>query len=113
MNSPFKFGNLVNDIYFINRKIEISRLQNNFQSGNNTILISPRRWGKSSLVAMAAKLLNDSNIKFVFLNIGSERTIYNGKPIVCNYQSRKHLTAIAFPFADGYSDTEKSIPFIP
>jgi hypothetical protein len=79
MNSPFKFGNLVNDLYFINRKIEINRLQNNFRSGNNTVLISPRRWGKSSLVSMAAKLLNDSNIKFVFLNVQSfrnEETFY-------------------------------------
>ena len=73
MNSPFKFGNLVTGPYFINRTEEINRLRNNFQSGNNTILISPRRWGKSSLVAQSAESITDKDIHFAFINKQSFR----------------------------------------
>ena len=66
MNSPFKFGNLVTGPYFINRTEEVNRLRNNFQSGNNTILISPRRWGKSSLVAQSAESITDKKIRQFF-----------------------------------------------
>ena len=73
MNSPFKFGNLVTGPYFINRTEEINRLRNNFQSGNSTILVSPRRWEKSSLVAQSAKSITDKNIRFAFINMQSFR----------------------------------------
>ena len=48
--SPFIFGTTVLDDAFINRKDEIRRLTNNLAGGINTTLISPRRYGKSSLV---------------------------------------------------------------
>lgn len=73
MNSPFIFGKLVTGDHFVNREAEINRLQSNFKSGNNSILISPRRWGKSSLVKEAVNRLNDAKIKFVFLNIQTVR----------------------------------------
>lgn len=73
MNSPFIFGKIVTGENFVNRTEEISRLQNNFKSGNNTILISPRRWGKSSLVKEASKKLNSETIRFVFLNVQTHR----------------------------------------
>lgn len=73
MSSPFIFGNIVSGKQFVNRSEEIRRLQNNFKSGNNTILISPRRWGKSSLVKVAAAGIKDSHIRFVFLNFQSLR----------------------------------------
>lgn len=77
MNSPFKFGNEVTDPFFVNRKEEIRRLQNNFRSGNNTVLISPRRWGKSSLVNQSALLTKDRNTRFAFINIQSFRNEEN------------------------------------
>jgi AAA+ ATPase superfamily predicted ATPase len=73
MVSPFKFGNMVTDPYFVNRKAEIERLCNNFSSSNNTILISPRRWGKSSLVVQASRENKEKDIHFVFINIQSFR----------------------------------------
>ncbi|CAI9674346.1 ATP-binding protein [Elizabethkingia anophelis] len=57
--SPFVFGNLVNLQSFTNRENELKRLKNNLISGINTIIISPRRWGKSSLVE---KTIMDINI---------------------------------------------------
>ncbi|MEQ9592217.1 MAG: ATP-binding protein [Cyclobacteriaceae bacterium] len=50
MELPFEFGHIVTGKDFINRKTEIKQLKANFESGVNTMLISPRRWGKSSLV---------------------------------------------------------------
>ncbi|MEO6305217.1 MAG: ATP-binding protein, partial [Bacteroidia bacterium] len=48
--TPFVFGKIVSGLDFTNRQVETERLLQNFNSGINTILISPRRWGKSSLV---------------------------------------------------------------
>ncbi len=52
--SPFDFGGTVSLGGFTNRDVELARLKTNMVSGINTILISPRRWGKSSLVEQAA-----------------------------------------------------------
>ncbi len=50
MKSPFVFGSTVSNLSFTNRAEEIKKLKNNLNHGANTILISPRRWGKTSLV---------------------------------------------------------------
>lgn len=52
--SPFDFGNTVNTARFTDRTEDLLRLKGNMLAGINTILISPRRWGKSSLVEQAA-----------------------------------------------------------
>ena len=49
-NSPFIYGTTVSRAGFINRKDEIRKLSGNLTGGINTTIISPRRWGKSSLV---------------------------------------------------------------
>ncbi len=51
MAIPFQFGHLAEGQNFINRQDEVKRLTSNFESGVNTMIISPRRWGKSSLVS--------------------------------------------------------------
>jgi uncharacterized protein len=48
--NPFKFGEIVGEGNFCNRIKEIARLKQAFTDSQNVILISPRRWGKSSLV---------------------------------------------------------------
>jgi AAA+ ATPase superfamily predicted ATPase len=77
---PFKHGKVIDSRYFVNRKKDIAYLQNNFISKINTIMISPRRWGKSSLVKEAARGLDkNKKIKFVFLdmfNVRSEAEFY-------------------------------------
>ena len=49
-DSPFIYGNTVSNQAFTNRDAEIKKLHNNLINGINTSIISPRRWGKSSLV---------------------------------------------------------------
>ncbi len=52
--TPFDFGSTVSRASFNNRRKELARLKGNMAGGINTVLISPRRWGKSSLVEQAA-----------------------------------------------------------
>lgn len=69
MQTPFIYGKTVTGKQFINREKEKNRLINNFQNGINTILISPRRYGKTSLVKEVISEFYDENIKFVFFDL--------------------------------------------
>lgn len=76
METPFVFGKIASDKNFTDRKIETERLALNFISSVNTILISPRRWGKSSLVAKAADIASKKsrNLKFCFIDLNNVRS---------------------------------------
>lgn len=74
MDSPFKYGKIVTGENFINRSEDIKRIQQNISSGINTMLISPRRWGKSSLMKQVALLNKDRNTKFAFIDFFNIRT---------------------------------------
>ena len=54
--NPFQFGVLVDNEYFTDRINELREVQMSLNSANHLILISPRRFGKSSLVAKAVKM---------------------------------------------------------
>lgn len=67
---PFKFGKLAEGVHFTDREKERQRLTNNIRSGVNTILISPRRYGKSSLVQqVGADLKAERSIRFAQLDL--------------------------------------------
>lgn len=53
MENPFKFGSLVDAPYFTDRVKEMEYIVQFLKSENHLILISPRRFGKSSLVKKA------------------------------------------------------------
>lgn len=53
--NPFKYGILVDNEFFTDRSDELKEVQKSLKSANHLILISPRRFGKSSLVAKAVK----------------------------------------------------------
>jgi len=59
-DSPFIYGTTVSVQSFTNREIESGKLKSNLLNGINTTIISPRRWGKSSLVE---KVIADINKK--------------------------------------------------
>lgn len=58
--TPFTFGKTVSTHAFTNREKDAEKLKSNLLHGINTMLISPRRWGKSSLVE---KVVLDINKK--------------------------------------------------
>ena len=81
MNSPFTFGKIAQGRNFTNRALETKRLVSNFKDRVNTVLISPRRWGKSSLVnrsaAMFKKEKNNHAVLIDLFNIRDETQFYS------------------------------------
>ena len=63
METPFIFGKIATEKNFTDRETETANLVQSFTSLINTIIISPRRWGKSSLVNKAAKLAMEQDRK--------------------------------------------------
>jgi AAA+ ATPase superfamily predicted ATPase len=64
--NPFKFGSIVDEPYFTNRKQELERVRSILDSQVHLILMSPRRYGKSSLVR---KILNESSRPSITLDM--------------------------------------------
>lgn len=73
-NKPFTFGVATSGDNFTDREKETERLLLNFRNGVNTVLISPRRWGKTSLVQKACSLAQSNRLKVVYLDIFSCRS---------------------------------------
>lgn len=74
------------EIDFTDREKEITRLKNNFNSRVNTIIISPRRWGKTSLVKHASLSATKENkkLKIVHLDIFNIRSEYEFYLLLAN-----------------------------
>ena len=70
MEIPFVYGKIVSANDFTDREEETRKLVSNFLSQTNTAIISPRRWGKSSLVNKAIESVakSDNTILFVKMN---------------------------------------------
>ena len=73
-NKPFVFGVAASGDNFTDRERETARLLNNFRHGVNTVLISPRRWGKTSLVRKVCRLAASDALKVVYLDVFSCRS---------------------------------------
>ena len=80
MEKSFVYGVEVTDYNFTGREEETHRLKLNFEHGINSILISPRRWGKTSLVDHVCRQMEGGDIIIVRLDIfgcKSEYDFYN------------------------------------
>ena len=53
MDNPFVYGEVVPPAAFIDRVVELDRLVGDLSAGQKVFLISPRRYGKSSLIRQA------------------------------------------------------------
>lgn len=72
MENPFKFGTIVEADYFTDRVNEVAYIEQFIKSANHLVMISPRRYGKSSLVAKAVK---ESGRKSITLNLQSVTSV--------------------------------------
>ncbi len=77
MEQPFVFGVPADTPYFIGRESELSRLESNFKYGVNTVLMSPRRWGKTSLVNRVAQSFKAESRIIVRMDIFACRSEYD------------------------------------
>jgi AAA+ ATPase superfamily predicted ATPase len=66
---PFKFGKIVDSENFTDRVAETAHLRDNFLGLVNTAIISPRRWGKSSLVRQAIDSVKLDYDSYVFVKV--------------------------------------------
>ncbi|MBP5314978.1 MAG: ATP-binding protein [Muribaculaceae bacterium] len=69
MKNPFKFGTIVEGTFFTDRTKELAAIRHTLDSENHLVLISPRRYGKSSLVAKAIKESGRPYVSFNFQNV--------------------------------------------
>lgn len=76
MKSPFVFGKLAVGGQFMDREEETKVLSDLFCNLTNSVIISPRRWGKSSLVRRAGEVAVERNrqLKICYLDVFNVRT---------------------------------------
>lgn len=77
MEKAFVYGVSVENENFTDRVKETKRLKLNFTNGLNTILISPRRMGKTSLVKKVIDTLDSPEIKIVYMDAYDCRSEYD------------------------------------
>lgn len=126
METPFVFGKIATDQNFTDRRVETERLLQNFRSLTNTIIISPRRWGKSSLVIHAAKqlLMSEENVKLCMIdlfNVREEEEFYTllAKEVLTSVSSKweeiavnvKNFLARLIPRISFTADVESELSF--
>lgn len=78
--NPFLFGKSVEGNFFTDREEETKRLEANLSHGINTVLISPRRWGKTSLVKKVIANNKRDDIRYVLVDMffcKSENAFYH------------------------------------
>lgn len=76
IENPFEFGRAVEDEYFTDRINDAKHLEANLTHGINTIIISPRRWGKTSLVKKVISQSKRKDVKFIFIDVFSCKSDY-------------------------------------
>lgn len=77
MRKSFVYGKSVEGENFTDRVKETHRLRENFLHGLNTIIISPRRLGKTSLVKRVKQSIDDPKVKVIFMDIYDCRSEYD------------------------------------
>lgn len=69
MRNPFYYGEAAAGEYFTNRKEEIKALYSDLGRGQNVILFSPRRYGKTSLIKKVISILKEKGIFIVYVDL--------------------------------------------
>lgn len=111
MDSPFQYGSLATGKTFIDREKDRADLKQMLSSGIHVALISPRRWGKSSLVKMAmdelSKQRGDIRVCHIdAFSVNSEMEFYNlfaSRVIACAESKMKKALEDAKKYLGGLS----------
>lgn len=94
MEQLFVFGKPVEGLSFTDREMESARLSANFAAGINTFIISPRRWGKTSLVKKVIAENKDGRKLFVFLDVFKAKTPADFCGILANATLKQTSSAL-------------------
>jgi hypothetical protein len=60
--NPFRFGDVATGEHFTDRKAEIAELVRDLRSGQSVLVISPRRYGKTSLITAVLERVHKQHI---------------------------------------------------
>src|SRR5262245_43971749 len=71
MQNPFVYGEVVPGESFVDREVELDRLIGDLSAGQKVFLISPRRYGKSSLIRQALNALSRRGVLTVEVTVSS------------------------------------------
>src|SRR6478609_9735526 len=71
MTNPFVYGEVVPAASFVDREVELERLADDLRAGQKIFLISPRRYGKSSLVRQALAAVSRSGVLTADVTVSS------------------------------------------
>src|SRR3954465_6953116 len=71
MHNPFVYGEVVPDSAFVNRVLELDRLVGDLAAAQKIFLISPRRYGKSSLIRRALAAMDKRGALTVDVTVSS------------------------------------------
>lgn len=77
MKRVFMYGVSVEGENFTDRVRETKRLKLNFENGLNTVLISPRRMGKTSLIKKVQTSITNPKIKVIYMDVYDCRSEYD------------------------------------
>src|SRR5437764_12140387 len=71
MDNPFVYGEVVPAAAFVDRVVELDRLVRDLSAGQKVFLISPRRYGKSSLIRQALAALSRKGALTIDVTVSS------------------------------------------
>jgi len=100
--NPFVFGKCVeDDEHFINREQELVSLKRDMLDSEKIFLISPRRYGKTSLIRKAMKELEaENNVKSAYVDLfkcsTTEQMVGQLAKAVSNFETTKMEKAMQF-----------------
>ena len=71
MENPFKYGGVVRGAYFADRQTELAELAREMENLNRVFLVSPRRYGKTCLLANLLDRLEGQGVGTAYLDLNA------------------------------------------
>jgi AAA+ ATPase superfamily predicted ATPase len=68
MQNPFQYGKVVEAPFFTDRESVLHSMMDDLESGNNLVLYSPRRYGKTSLLNKVAQEMSLKGFKTIYID---------------------------------------------
>src|SRR5438045_5547890 len=68
-SNPFRFGDVATGEHFANRKAEIAELVRDLRSGQSVLVISPRRYGKTSLITAVLERVRKRGVLVAYVDL--------------------------------------------
>ena len=67
--NPFRYGDVASGSFFTDRESELTEIERDIQSGQNELVLSPRRYGKTSLITEAIRVLRDRQVLAAYVDL--------------------------------------------